>query len=410
MNIRDTLASIGNMGNLLATQRKYDEALLLITEALQTYRRTLGDEHPDTLGSINNMGALLYEQGKTDAALPYFTEALQTSRRTLGDEHPDTLMSINNMGALLGSQGKYDEALPYVSEALEAMRRTLGDEHPDTLFSIMSLGSLLEEQGKYDAALPYYTEAVEGLRRTLGDEHPLTQQTQRGLNATLAALKAADENKNENKSDDKEADDKKLDDKKEDKQPDDQQSDNQQPDKRSSGGADSPLDTLSPGLNEIQIDHDGQSRRLLITTPKSLEAGRPYPVLFCFHGAGGKADGQSKRWSRHADPQNLIVVSCEAVQPMAKWNFMDQFHTVDHDDVGLVTGVAQGVDRCRSRRPPVHLCHGTLQRGTVLLPPGQTDRPVCRFCADELRDGQGGPHAGRPDPPRFDPASDWRSG
>ena len=104
---------------------------------------------------------------------------------------------------------------------------------------------------------------------------------------------------------------------------------------------DATLETLSPGLNEIQVEHESRSRRLLITTPRSFETGRPYPVLFCFHGAGVKADGQSKRWSRHANPHNLIVVSCEAVQPMAKWNFMDEFHAVDHDDVGLVVGVAK---------------------------------------------------------------------
>ena len=109
------------------------------------------------------------------------------------------------------------------------------------------------------------------------------------------------------------------------------------------GEADSPLDLLSPGLNEIQVEHEGRSRRLLITTPQSLEAGRSYPVLFCFHGAGGKADGQSKRWSRHADPHNLIVVSFEAVQPMAKWNFKDEFHAADHDDVGLVVDFAKSL-------------------------------------------------------------------
>ncbi|MDG2185688.1 MAG: tetratricopeptide repeat protein, partial [Mariniblastus sp.] len=338
-----TLRSINNMGVLLSNEGKYDEAQPYFTEALEVSRRTLGDDHPETLASISNMGNLLSTQGKYDEALPYMAEVLEVSRRTLGDEHPGTLRSISNMGMLFLNQGKYDEALPYFSEALEVSRRTLGDEHPNTLTSISNMGNLLNSQGKYDEALPHFTEALEAYRRTLGDEHPSTQQTQRGLNATLAALKAADENKDENKSDDKEADDKEADDKKEDKQPDDQQPDNQQPDKRSSDGADSPLDSLSPGLNEIQVEHEGQSRRLLITTPKSLAAGRPYPVLFCFHGAGGKADGQSKRWSRHADPRNLVVVSCEAVQPMAKWNFMDQFHAVDHDDVGLVTGVAKGL-------------------------------------------------------------------
>ena len=93
------------------------------------------------------------------------------------------------------------------------------------------------------------------------------------------------------------------------------------------------LNALSPGLNEIQIEHHRNSRRLLITTPNSFESDTRYATLLCFHGAGGKADGQSIRWGRHADSQKLLVVSCEAIQPMAKWNFKDQFHDIDHDDV-----------------------------------------------------------------------------
>jgi polyhydroxybutyrate depolymerase len=102
-------------------------------------------------------------------------------------------------------------------------------------------------------------------------------------------------------------------------------------------------DALAPGLNEIQIKHHGHSRRLLITAPTSFESGSRYATLFCFHGAGGKADGQSIRWGRHADSRNLLVVSCEAIQPMAKWNFKDQFHDIDHDDVGFVTGVIEAL-------------------------------------------------------------------
>ena len=103
------------------------------------------------------------------------------------------------------------------------------------------------------------------------------------------------------------------------------------------------LDALAPGLNEIQIKHHGHSRRLLITAPTSFESGSRYATLLCFHGAGGKADGQSIRWGRHADSRNLLVVSCEAIQPMAKWNFKDQFHDIDHDDVGFVTGVIEAL-------------------------------------------------------------------
>jgi poly(3-hydroxybutyrate) depolymerase len=101
------------------------------------------------------------------------------------------------------------------------------------------------------------------------------------------------------------------------------------------------LNSLNPGTNEIQFEHDGQSRRLLVTTPESYSSERTYPALFCFHGAGGKADGQSDRWAPQADERDLIVISAEAVQPLSKWNFKDQFHVVDHDDVGFVSQVVE---------------------------------------------------------------------
>ena len=101
------------------------------------------------------------------------------------------------------------------------------------------------------------------------------------------------------------------------------------------------LTSLSPGTNEVQFKYDGRSRRLIITTPKTFDRQRPYPVLFCFHGAGGKADGQSARWSPQADKRGLIVISAEAVRPLAKWNFKDNFHDEEHDDVGFVSKVVE---------------------------------------------------------------------
>ena len=101
------------------------------------------------------------------------------------------------------------------------------------------------------------------------------------------------------------------------------------------------LISLFPGINEIQVEHDGRSRRLIVTTPKMFGRQGPYPALFCFHGAGGKADGPSKRWSPHADKRGLIVISAEAVRPLAKWNFRDNFHAEEHDDVGFVLKVVE---------------------------------------------------------------------
>jgi polyhydroxybutyrate depolymerase len=101
----------------------------------------------------------------------------------------------------------------------------------------------------------------------------------------------------------------------------------------------SELTSLSPGTNEVLIEHDGQTRRLIVTTPKTYSRQNAYPVLFCFHGAGGKAEGQSGRWSPQADRQGLIVISAEAVRSLRKWNIMDHLHAEDHDDVGFILKV-----------------------------------------------------------------------
>jgi poly(3-hydroxybutyrate) depolymerase len=101
------------------------------------------------------------------------------------------------------------------------------------------------------------------------------------------------------------------------------------------------LTSLSPGTNEVHFEHDGYSRRLIVTTPKTYSRQFAYPVLFCFHGAGGKADGQSERWSPQADLHGFVVICAEAIRPLAKWNFKDNFHAQEYDDVGFIVNVIE---------------------------------------------------------------------
>lgn len=78
--------------------------------------------------AINNMGFLLQTQGKLDEAEPYYREALTKYSRVLGKEHPDTLNSINNMGSLLTSQRKFAtaEAMLIPAAAIAETRLPIG--------------------------------------------------------------------------------------------------------------------------------------------------------------------------------------------------------------------------------------------------------------------------------------------
>jgi eukaryotic-like serine/threonine-protein kinase len=181
----DTLRSISNMGSLLAFQGKLSEAEVYFRESLEGMRRVLGDDHPDTLGSINNMGGLLQALGKLPEAELYYKEALKGRRRVLGDDDPRTIASIGNMGGLLQSQGRLTDAEPYYREMLDRSRRVLGDNHPNTLVSINNMGFLLRLQGRLAEAEPYHREALEGRRRMLGEDHLSTLTSMNNMGALL---------------------------------------------------------------------------------------------------------------------------------------------------------------------------------------------------------------------------------
>ncbi len=182
----DTLASVRNMGSLLARQGRLAEAEPYYREALEGRRRLLGDDDRSTLFSVGLMGSLLARQGRLAEAEPYHREALEGFRRVLGDEHPRTLFQIGSMGELLAGQGKLAEAEPYHREALDGLRRVLGDDDRWTLAAVFKLGMLLQRRGRLAEAEPYFREALEGRRRVLGDRHPVTLRTVSRMGTLLA--------------------------------------------------------------------------------------------------------------------------------------------------------------------------------------------------------------------------------
>lgn len=117
----------------LYSAAKYDEAVKLATEVLQTRERLLGPEHPSTASSLNNLAALCESQGNYAAAEPLYLRALRGYEKTLGPEHPETAASLNNLGLLKWRIGEAEAARPLVARGLEIQLR-----HLDRTASIQS--------------------------------------------------------------------------------------------------------------------------------------------------------------------------------------------------------------------------------------------------------------------------------
>jgi hypothetical protein len=75
------------------------------------------------------------EQGRWEEAEPLQVQAMETWKRVLGAEHPDTLKSINNLAMTWKLHGRYLEALQLMEECVQLQTRILGENHPRTLSS-----------------------------------------------------------------------------------------------------------------------------------------------------------------------------------------------------------------------------------------------------------------------------------
>jgi hypothetical protein len=63
----------------------------------------LGLEHLDTLSSVNDVGLVLKSQGKYEEAEAMHRRALRDREKVLGPEHLDTLSSVSNLSSVLES-------------------------------------------------------------------------------------------------------------------------------------------------------------------------------------------------------------------------------------------------------------------------------------------------------------------
>ena len=93
---------------------------------------------------------------------------------------------------------------------------------------------------------------------------------------------------------------------------------------------------LRPGMQEIRIEQEVEGERVqrlvLIQVPTRLEENRRYPVVFAFHGNGGRPQGFVGQLRRFVDQGRFIAILPEGLE--RSWNV--QRETSQADDIEFV--------------------------------------------------------------------------
>lgn len=171
----------------LADSDRFEDAMKLAMEVVDTRSGLLGLEHTATVGALNTVAILYEEQGKYAQARSRYAQVAELAEKLMGPDHPDTADCLNNLALLHEGAGHFDKAEPLYLRALKITENSLGKNDPKTALSLNNLGLLYHYKGDYEKAEPLYLRALDIWENM---PHPLQSNTAECL-SNLGLLKFA---------------------------------------------------------------------------------------------------------------------------------------------------------------------------------------------------------------------------
>src|SRR5262249_23012695 len=138
--------ALRNQGAVYSLQRRDDEALTVLQQALKLTRAKPADAVL-TAQVLNSIGVAYFRQGKAGKAESYFNEALSlVSDSGIPFDRGELL---NNLGAVYYAQKKFEPAKHALEQALDDGEQHLGPSHPDLTLTLAALGALYTRMERF---------------------------------------------------------------------------------------------------------------------------------------------------------------------------------------------------------------------------------------------------------------------
>lgn len=139
---------------------KNDQALTLLTEAIELAQRHMGKDYVNLSAYWNNIGALHMTGGDAEKALPALLEGQRVLEKKVTKTQRNALDLQNNIGAFYLQNGFYEQALATFLECERNCREAYGTE---TYFYAQVLNNLATAYAFLEQRDSSYTKALESL-------------------------------------------------------------------------------------------------------------------------------------------------------------------------------------------------------------------------------------------------------
>jgi hypothetical protein len=175
----DSFKLMHGLGQLLAGQAKYEEALTWYDKALAGFEEN--GKEVSTATTYHNMASIYDEQGEYIKALAFYDKSLVIYLKTIGHDHPTTATTYGSMALVYVNQGEYTKALAFYDKTLAIRLNTLGPDHQATAGTYFNLGALCCNMGEYTQSLKHLELALAIYVKSLEPEHATISNVKSGI-------------------------------------------------------------------------------------------------------------------------------------------------------------------------------------------------------------------------------------
>ncbi len=173
--LRQTAVTKENLALVLHDQKKSAEAEPLLTEAVESFKISSGEDSADVAYGLTNLGHVGWSNRPGERGLSFakecFERAYDIRVRRLGENHPETLRTRFSLANVLIERGDYVEAERIHRDVLGRRLAIMEDDHIDVLDSLNNVGESLEGQKRHAEAIDLYRLTLERAQARYGPEH-----------------------------------------------------------------------------------------------------------------------------------------------------------------------------------------------------------------------------------------------
>jgi len=159
------------LGAVLTAEQRYEEAELVLGEALAQDRKHHGADGSDTARSLSQLAHLQLRRGRAGDALALIEEATAIDQRRLGPAHPFIADDLHDLGLVYDALRRGEEARKAFTAAVDVLERGAGRETPRVAYAELELSRLYRQQGNAAAADAAFNDARRILNKAEAEEH-----------------------------------------------------------------------------------------------------------------------------------------------------------------------------------------------------------------------------------------------